>query len=100
MTTIDLNEFTRRIYAKSIYITLISIVESKEIKGSFFEMENKAEDDFKEQLKIIADKISYKFIDVLKKNGYPDAEISDDEQNELLKEVINEFLPKEVTSSN
>lgn len=100
MTIIDLEDFTRKVYAKSIYTTLKSIVESQDLKGPFGDMDYKTQKEFEEKLRNMADKISYKFIDLLKKKGFPEIEISDAEQNELLKEVINEFLSKEITSSN
>lgn len=100
MTVMDFEEFTRKVYVKSIYKTLKSIVESKELKGSFLEMSYKNQKDFEEQLKDSADKISYQLIDLLKSKGFPEADISESDEKELLKEAINEYLSKEVTSSN
>ena len=100
MTVIDFEDFTRKVYAKSIYTTLKSIVESKELKGPFLEMSYKNQKDFEEQLKDSADKISYQFLSLLKNKGFPEADISESEQKELLKEAINEYLSKEVISSN
>ena len=100
MTVVDFEEFTRNVYSKSIYRTLKSIVEAKDIKGSFLEMNYKSQKEFEQHLREMAEIVSYNYIKLLKKKGFPDTEISESDQEDLLREVINEFLSKEISSSN
>lgn len=89
MNKLDFDDFVVKSYSKSIYKILITAIENKELKKFLLTKEHHHKKELKLMIKKLSDKIALDFVDILKSKGFPDNEIPQDEQQSILREVIN-----------
>ena len=90
MNELEFEDFVVKSYSKSIYKILITAIENKKVKKFFVAKEHHHQKEIKWIIKNLSDEIALEFVDILKSKGFPDTEIPQDEQQLILKEVINE----------
>lgn len=92
MSEMDFEDFVVKSYSKSIYKILITAIENKKLKEFLLAKEHHHKNELKLMIKQLSDKIAFDFVDILKSKGFPDNEIPQDEQQSILREVINEHI--------
>lgn len=94
MKKLSFDEFAVQMYHKSVKQILISLLRSKELGKDFYGRSLKDQKEIESFLDKKALEISKEFVKRLKKKGFPKKELSDEEQQKMLGEVINEFVSK------
>lgn len=92
MSEMDFEDFVVKSYSKSIYKILITAIENKKLKEFLLAKKHHHKNELKLMIKQLSDKIAFDFVDILKSKGFPDNEIPQDEQQSILREVINEHI--------
>ncbi len=90
----DFDEFAIKIYTESIYKTLISATEAKNVKV-FSKKNYQDTKEIKCQLAELSAKIAKEFVRILKSKGFPNQEISPKDQKLILKGIINDYIQVE-----
>jgi len=89
MRELHFDEFTIGVYSKVTYKILKSMVEDKEMSKYFLSLKFQDMRDFEIMLKKKSDDIATEFVRTIKSKGFPDNEIPQDEQKQILKEIID-----------
>jgi hypothetical protein len=89
MNKLNFEDFVVKSYSKSIYKILITAIENKKLKEFLLAKEYHHQKELKLMMKNLSDKVALDFVEILKSKGFPDNEIPQDEQQLILREVIN-----------
>jgi hypothetical protein len=92
MKKLSFDEFTTKIYSESIYKILNTAIGDKKVKEAFLKKDYQDQKDIEHKLKEFSTKIAKNFVQILKSKGFPEQEISQEEQKGILKGIINEYI--------
>ena len=92
MKKLSFNEFTTKIYSESIYKILNTAIGDKKVKEAFLKKEYQDQKDIEHRLKEISTKIAEDFEQILRSKGFPEQDISQEDQKVILKGIINEYI--------
>lgn len=92
MKELHFDEFTIEVYSKITYKILKSMVEDKEMSKYFLSLKFQDRRNFEFMLKKKSDDIATEFVRIIKSKGFPDNDIPQDEQKQILKEIIDEHI--------
>lgn len=92
MTKLSFDDFTTKIYSESIFKILNTAIGDKKVKEAFLKKDYQDKKEIEHRLKELSNKIANDFVRTLKSKGFPEQEISQEEQKRLLKGIINDYF--------
>ncbi len=92
MKKLSFDEFTTKIYSESIFKILNTAIGDKKVKEAFLKKDYQDQKDIERRLKELSTKIAKDFVRTLKLKGFPEHGISQDDQQRILKGIINEYI--------